>query len=625
MDPGLGKTSIVLEAFRRLQEQEVAEHMLVVAPLRVCQLVWRQEAQKWSQFRHFRFSFLHGPHKRDRLRDDADIWLINPEGVPWLSDMYYGRALPWDTVVIDEITRFKNHRAKRAKALRPRLRNVRRRWGLTGTPIPNGYMDLFGQMLMLDDGQALGRYITHFRDKYFEQDWNGFDYTLHPGADKRIEERIKPYVLRMGSDDYLELPPLLTDTREVDMASKARKTYESMKREMLAEFEEGVVTAANAAAAYSKLKQMANGTVYLEDVPGEKRQTVWLHNDKIDALDELIEELAGQPLLVAYEFRHDLERLLEHFGRETPYLGSGVTYKKADEITSAWNNGDVSLLLVHPASAGHGLNMQGAGAGHIAWFSATWDYELYDQLIRRIWRQGSSAERIINHIFVMRNTVDELVMQALKTKDTTQERLLAALNAEVLRESNPKSAREYAAAVETKDQEDTEMVKKLSRKSSSKSRSREEETEEEEERPRPKGWGAPASDDDDEEEEKPRKKPKGWGAPASADDEEEEEPAPKKRSQREEMSSKLKGEEDEEEEEEPASSKSKRMFSEGVRNKLEENEDAEEAEEEPAPAKPAKAKAKKKEPAETESDDPIIDALIANLEATVQLLKRVRK
>lgn len=263
LDPGLGKTAITLAAFASLVSRGTASRMLVIAPLRVIQTVWRQEGQKWSQFRHLRFSVLHGPKKKDRLKDDADIWLINPEGVQWLATEFFGRNLPFDTVVVDELTKFKNSRAVRSKALRPRLKGARRRWGLTGTPIPNGYLDLFGQFLMLDDGAALGKYVTHYRDTYFQPDFNGFDYVLQPGAAARIEARIEPYVLRMSAEDYIDLPPLLEDVRYVELEPSARAVYQQMKNQMLAELPEGTVTGANAAAVYSKLKQMANGSVYL--------------------------------------------------------------------------------------------------------------------------------------------------------------------------------------------------------------------------------------------------------------------------------------------------------------------------------------------------------------------------
>lgn len=437
--------------------------MLVVAPLRVCQTVWRQEGQRWTEFRDLRFSLLHGPKKAERLRDDADVWLINPEGVAWLAKQKFGMALPWDTVVIDELTKFKNHGAERHKALRPRLKHVARKWGLTGTPAPNGYMDLFGQMLLLDDGAALGKFITHFRDQYFQVDYDGFTYNLMPGAEKRIEEKIRPYVLRMSAEDYLELPPITDDVRLLELEPAARTTYLKMKKDMLAELPEGVVTGANAAAVYSKLAQMANGAVYMGD---DKRTVSPIHNAKLEALDELVEELAGQQLLIAYEFNHDVERLKAHFGIKLRTIRSGVSASQVEETVNTWNRGEIGLLACHPASAAHGLNLQHSSCAHVAWFSPIWDLELYQQFIRRIRRQGNEAQRIVNHLLCVRDTIDELKLEALRDKDVTQERLLRSLNAEITGEKEPNMT-----------------VQKLSRQADAGG----------EQRILPKGWSRPAA------------------------------------------------------------------------------------------------------------------------------------
>jgi len=264
LDPGLGKTAITLGAFLTLKQSGQADKMLVVAPLRVCQLVWEQEGKKWTQFRDLTFALLHGPKKEEALRSEADIYLINPEGIAWLDKMLWGSTeFPWDVVCIDELTKFKNAQAARSKKLRKRIQGARWRWGLTGSPVPNGYMDLFGQMLVLDDGAALGRFITYFRDQYFTKGWDGFSYTLQIGAAERIEQRIAPYVLRMAASDYLDLPELTEHVIYVEMPPTAREQYEELKKEMLLSLPEGVVTAANSAAVYSKLKQLANGAIYL--------------------------------------------------------------------------------------------------------------------------------------------------------------------------------------------------------------------------------------------------------------------------------------------------------------------------------------------------------------------------
>lgn len=464
LDPGLRKTSITLAAFIERVRQGTARTMLVIAPLRICRQVWRQEGAKWAQFRHLTFALLHGDKKQQALEADADVYLINPEGVDWLCKQFFGRSLPFDIVTIDELTKFKNSAADRSKALRPRLKNVKTRWGLTGSLAPNGYMDLFGQMLMLDDGAALGRYITHYRDQYFSLGYDGFTYELMPGAEQRIINKIAPYWLQMSADDYLTLPPLVPDPIFLDLDAKSRKTYDKMKKDMIAQLPEGIITAANAAACYSKLSQMANGAVYV----GENKEAVsHVHDLKLDAIEELVEELNGQPLLVAYEFNHDMDRLRERFGvldkrtgkKVLPYLGKGTTAAQEDAWIKAWNRNELPLLCCHPASAGHGLNLQEGNAGHVAWFGLTWDLELWDQFIRRLRRSGNTAQRIMNHLLIVRGTIDELKLAAIDAKDMTQGRLLKALNAVIQRDADTLAAQGDAVDYRRND----DMVTRLSR------------------------------------------------------------------------------------------------------------------------------------------------------------------
>lgn len=447
LDPGLGKTAISLAAFLALQSSGTARSMLVIAPLRVCRTVWRQEGAKWSEFRHLKFSLLHGSKKRERLVDDADIWMINPEGVAWLCKQYAGRQLPFDVVCIDELTKFKNQSSERSKLLRPRIERTPRIWGLTGSLAPNGYSDVFGQQLILDGGAALGRFVTHFREQYFQLDYNGLDYTLMPGAEQRIISRIAPYWMQLSADDYLQLPQLVvTEGRpglihELTLEPAERRLYEKMRKDMLAELPAGTVTAANAAACYSKLAQMANGAVYVND----KRDVAHIHDVKLDALEEIVEELNGQPLLLAYEFQHDLERLRERFGANLPYLGNGTTAKQEEEWIGKWNRNELALLACHPASAGHGLNLQEGNAAHIAWLSPIWDLELWDQFISRVRRSGNQAQRIFNHVLVVKDSIDELKLDALADKDVTQTRLLRALNQEIRRDAEAQADGETLA------------------------------------------------------------------------------------------------------------------------------------------------------------------------------------
>lgn len=419
--------------------------MLVIAPRRVCQLVWWQESREWLQFKHLRFAWLHDsrapwdmdgrPRKKEVeiARDDADVYLINPEGVAWLHKKFAKTRMPFEVVVVDELTKFKNHSAQRSKMLRFLTAKTPRLWGLTGSPTPNGYEDLFGQMLLLDGGNALGRAYTHFRDKYFVPDgFTGFDYKLAEGADKRIEERIAPLVLRISAEDWLDLPEKVDDPIYIDLAPEARVSYDRLKKDMLLKTPGGTVTAANSAALYSKLSQLANGAVYVEPEPGQPRSVIAIHDAKLEALDDLVDELAGAPLLLAYEFNHDLDRLkawhLSRFKTPLRYLGQGVTDREVSGIERDWNNNAIVVLAAHPASAGHGLNFQKGGAQHVCWFSVTWDFELYDQFLRRVLRQGNSAPHVINHLLLVKNSIDELKYGAIADKDTTQARFLQALN-----------------------------------------------------------------------------------------------------------------------------------------------------------------------------------------------------
>lgn len=485
--PGGRKTSITLCAFTELQQEGKARTMLVIAPLRVCRQVWRQEAAQWTQFRHLKFALLHGPKKLQALRSGADIYLINPEGVAWLCSQYMGRRLPFDVVAIDELTKFQNAQAERHKALRPRLKGVPYRWGLTGSLFAKGYMGIFGQQLILDDGAALGRYITHFRDKYFQVAFNGFDYDLLPGAEKRIIEKMAPYWFYVDESDYAQLPEIVDVPRIAEMSAKERAAYEKMKRDMILQLPEGEVTAANAGACYSKLAQMANGAVYLDD-----RSVAKIHDLKLDMIEELLDELNGEPLLVGYEFNHDLERIRERFGKDVPYLGKGTTAKQEDQWVAAWNRGEIPLMLAHPQSAGHGLNMQQGQARHVCWFSVTWDWENYDQFIRRVRRSGNNNAQVFNHILVVKGTLDEEKLAAIKDKDFTERRLTVALNKEILRDSQdqPEAGEKH-------------MVAKLSRPDAGAA---------------PAGWGAqppaPPPQPAPAAPEPPQQMPGGWGAVA---------------------------------------------------------------------------------------------------------------
>lgn len=440
LDPGLGKTSITLGAISVLKKKGLFNGALIVAPLRVANSVWPTEVSKWKEFKDLKVTLLHGKGKRERAaKEDADIYIINFEGLPWLIEEGYlkdmlkdGRV---DTLVVDELSKMKHPKTKRFKLLKPWLKKFKRRIGLTGSPAANGLMDLFGQIYILDRGAALGEYITHYRANYFIP---VKEYVWKPrkGAEKIIYERIQDLVLRMDAEDYLELPAQVDNIIPVELPPKAAKLYEQLEEEMLAEIEGKTVTATTVATAVGKCKQVANGAVYtdqIDEVTGErlslKKRWEKVHDEKIDALLDLIDEMQGQQILIAYEYQHDLERLLKALPKGTPYIGGGVTAQEATRLEREWNAGRIPILLGHPQSIGHGLNLQGSSASAVCWFSLTWDYELYDQFIRRLRRQGNDATRIFVHHILAKDTVDFAIFAALRSKQRTQDALLDALKA----------------------------------------------------------------------------------------------------------------------------------------------------------------------------------------------------
>jgi SNF2 family DNA or RNA helicase len=424
LDPGLGKTACAYSAFKILKHKKIVRKMLVIAPLRPALSTWPAELRKWDEFGHLTLRVLHGTEKEADLFDpDVDIHVINPEGLPWLTRaLAQASGWPWEMLVVDESTRFKNARSLRFKLLKPMLTRFRRRYILTGSPAPNGLLDLFGQIYLLDLGNALGRFITHYRLNYFNQSgYKGYEWTPQPGAAERIYKKIQPLAVRMAGTDYLELPPLIDRTIEVELPAPAMSTYRQMEVMMIAALkDEQAVLAANAAAATNKCRQIANGGIYHD---GGKEWTN-LHDAKADAVEELVEELSGKPALVAYEYQHDLERLQKKFPN-APHIGGGVPPKKFKEIEAAWNRGDIPVLLAQPQSVAHGLNLQGTGAA-VIWHSIPWDLEIYEQFVRRVWRQGQ-VERVFNYHIVAKDTVDEIVMKTLAGKDKEQRALLLAL------------------------------------------------------------------------------------------------------------------------------------------------------------------------------------------------------
>lgn len=438
--PGGRKTSITLAAFDSLRRNGRAKTMLVVAPKRVARQTWRQEGEKWDDFRHLKFATVIGDAKQrmKALNSGADIYLINYENLQWLAKLYMGRPLPFDVVVFDELTKMQNAQAERSKAIRPRLPGNGWRWGLTGSLFAKGHASIFGQQLVLDDGAALGKFFTHFRDTYFTVGFNGFDYDLLPGAEQKIADKLAPYWFYMGPADYAQLPPLVDVPHIATMEPQQKALYAKLKRDALIQLGADTITAANAGAVYSKLAQLANGALY-RDGHTSHDDFVEVHQLKLEMLEELLDELDGEPLMVGYEFQHDVRRLQEYFGKRfggtVPYLGAGTTNKQEDQWVREWNERKLPLLLAHPQSAGHGLNMQEGQAYNVAWYSITWDWELYDQFIRRVRRSGNDQARIFNHLLLIRDTIDEEKLRSVAEKDFTERRMMSALNNQILRES----------------------------------------------------------------------------------------------------------------------------------------------------------------------------------------------
>ena len=425
LDPGLGKTAIVLSAYRTLRLKGLAKKMLVLAPLRPVYGVWPAEVKKWEQFADYSVGILHGGQKEKVLKQNHDIYVINFEGLQWLSSKLNGKDWPFDILVVDEISYMKNTQTQRFKTLKPSLNKFDRRWGLTGSPAPNSLLDIFGPQLIIDQGATFGPYVSRFRTEYFyPSGYGGYEWKLMPDGEQRIQAKLEGKVLRMAALDHLDLPELAYNNVVVDLPESARRIYDDFENKLTIEVADGNVTAVNAAVAVMKGQQIANGGSYLDDDGTDNRKTIHIHDAKTDAVLELVEELSGQPCLIGYHFSHDLERLKQAFPN-APVIGSGVTGDKLQTIIDSWNAGEIPVLLAHPMSAGHGLNLQGAGHA-VIWYSLTWSLEVYEQFIRRLWRQGQKNHIMVHHI-IAKDTVDEAIMTAVRRKDKTQQNLLNAV------------------------------------------------------------------------------------------------------------------------------------------------------------------------------------------------------
>lgn len=422
LDMGLGKTAITLFALITLMfDSFTVGKVLVIAPLRVAKSTWPAELKKWEGLDFLRMSVVTGSAKERKaaLEVDADVYVINRENTKWLVE-HFGSKWPFDCVVIDELSSFKNHQSQRWKALKKVRHKITRMIGLTGTPASNGLLDLWAEVGIIDGGERLGRFIGRYREAFFRpagmNPYTGvvYNYVLRPGADKKIYERISDITVSMKAKDYLDMPDLVTVTHEVEMDSTERCAYDTLRDQMVVSLEGEQVDASNAAVLSGKLLQMANGAIY-----GEDNEIITIHDRKLDMLEDLIEQANGQAVLVAYWYRHDRRRILERFPEARDM--------KTEADIEDWNAGKIPIGIISPAGAGHGLNIQ-AGGHILIWFSQVWSLELSQQTQARLWRQGQTETVTVHHI-ICKDTVDEDVLKAIEHKDLTQSRLIDAVRA----------------------------------------------------------------------------------------------------------------------------------------------------------------------------------------------------
>ena len=419
LDMGLGKTSITLTAVNELlfDSFEVIK-VLVIAPLRVARNTWCDEIKKWDHLSNIKYSIVVGTEKERifALNKRADIYIINRENVDWLVKKS-GYKFDFDMIVIDELSSFKNHQSKRFKSLMKIRPKVKRIVGLTGTPSSNGLMDLFAEFKVLYLGERLGYFIGQYRNTYFKPDkTNGaivYSYKPLPNAEDSIYEKISDITVSMKASEYLKMPELVISNYKVEMSEDEKKQYDEMKKNLICEIKDGEITVSNAGSLSNKLSQFANGAVY-----DDEQNIVEIHSRKLDALEDIIESMNGKPLLVAYWYKHDLQRIKKRFD---------VREIKTGKDIADWNKGKIPVALIHPASAGHGLNLQ-QGGSTLVWFGLTWSLELYQQTNGRLYRQGQKNTVVIQHI-VTKGSIDEQILKALERKNKTQEDLIEAVKA----------------------------------------------------------------------------------------------------------------------------------------------------------------------------------------------------
>lgn len=427
LDMGLGKTIITLTAIQELKYNRFeVNKVLIIAPKKVAEVTWTDEIEKWEHLHLLRPSLVLGSASKriKALAKNADVYVINRENVVWLVE-YYKNNWPFDMVVLDEWSSFKNHQSKRFKYLKMVRGKMKRVVGLTGTPTPNGLIDLWAQVYLLDQGARLEKTIGRYRERYFDPGQRNrttiFNYEAKDGSEHAIHEKIADICISMKAEDYLQLPDVIYETVPVVLDSKAKKSYEELEKKMILELEAGEeITVASAAALSNKLQQLANGAIY-----GENREVFEIHDCKIERFLELLEQLNGKPALVFYNFQHDLSRIQEALAKS----GLRVRLLKSPEDQKDWNEHKIDVLLAHPASAAYGLNLQ-EGGNHVVWFGLNWSLELYQQANKRLHRQGQKEKVIIHHL-ITKGTRDEDVMRALENKGNIQEELLQSLKVRI--------------------------------------------------------------------------------------------------------------------------------------------------------------------------------------------------
>lgn len=432
LDLGLGKSSIALTAINDLLFDYFLVHkVLVIAPIRVCTNTWTSEIKKWDHLKNLKYSLcVGGERTRKRaLYAEADIYIINRENVEWLINKS-GVKFSFDMIVIDELSSFKNGKSKRFQALLKVRPLVKRIVGLTGTPSSNGLMDLWAEYRLLDLGKRLGRFITHYRETYFIPDKRNqeivFSYKPKLGAEEEIYRRIEDITISMKAIDHLPMPKLIINDYKVELDGKERKQYESLANNLVLELGDEDITVANAGVLSNKLIQMASGSLYCD----ESHSFVEIHDKKLDALEDLIEGANGEPLLVAYWFRSDLERIMKRLNKIKDKTDVSFEVLDKSDAIEKWNKGEISVGLIHPQSAGHGLNLQ-EGGHQLVWYSLTWSLELYQQTIGRLYRQGQKSKSVVVTRIVAKDTIDEDVIRALDKKERTQDALIEAVKAHV--------------------------------------------------------------------------------------------------------------------------------------------------------------------------------------------------